>query len=141
NTMSSGPGVDASLASPPSAALDGTTEAPAAVPPPAVKPASTPRDPKVRSLLDRVRNAFPSEAHTMLIEGVRRTIDFQDPAYADLYLDRMARSVCPPVAAYRARPPEGVSPALGRPGAGLALDIELINETARHLALWMTYED
>ena len=122
--VSSGPGVDASLAAPPVAALDGTTDAPIAAPA-VVKPASTPRDPKVRSLLERVRDAFPAEAHTMLIEGVRRTIDFQDPAYADLYLDRMAR----------------VSPALGRPGAGLARDFKLINETARHLALWMTYED
>jgi indolepyruvate ferredoxin oxidoreductase beta subunit len=116
--ISSGPGVDASLAAPPSAALDGTTEAPVAAPA-AVKPASIPRDPKVRSLLDRVHEAFPAEAHTMLIEGVRRTIDFQDPAYAELYLDRMVR-VC------------------AMPGDR---DIKLINETARHLALWMTYED
>ena len=116
--VSSGPGVDASLAAPPMAALDGTTDAPAAAPA-VVKPASTPRDPKVRSLLDRVRDEFPAEAHAMLIEGVRRTIDFQDPAYADLYLDRMAR-VC------------------AMPGDR---DIKLVNETARHLALWMTYED
>ena len=54
-------------------------------------PASTPRDPKVRSLLERVRKAFPIEAQAMLIEGVRRTIDYQDPAYAELYLDRMER--------------------------------------------------
>ena len=116
--ISNGPGVDASLAAPPIAALDGTTEAPVAAPA-AVKPASIPRDPKVRSLLDRVREAFPAEAHTMLIEGVRRTIDFQDPAYADVYLDRMAR-VC------------------AKTGDR---DLKLINETARHLALWMTYED
>ena len=92
---------------------------PAADAPALVKPASTPRDPKVRSLLDRVRAAFPAEAHAMLVEGVRRTIDFQDPAYAELYLDRMAR-VC------------------AMPGDR---DIKLVNETARHLALWMTYED
>ena len=55
----------------------------------------------------------------MLIEGVRRTIDFQDPAYAELYLDRMA-SVC------------------ALPGDR---DMQLVNETARHLALWMSYED
>jgi indolepyruvate ferredoxin oxidoreductase beta subunit len=85
--------------------------------PPAM--AAAPLDPQVRSLLERVRNAFPAEAQALLTEGVRRTIDFQDPAYADLYLDRMAR-VC------------------AMPGG---LDITLINETARHLALWMSYED
>ena len=26
----------------------------------------------------------------MLLEGLRRLIDYQDPAYAELYLDRMA---------------------------------------------------
>lgn len=109
-----GPAVDATLAAPPIASLDGTTDAPAVV-----KPALTPRDPKVRSLLDRVRDAFPAEAHAMLVEGVRRTIDFQDLAYAELYLDRMAR-------------------ACAMPGDR---DIKLVNETARHLALWMTYED
>jgi indolepyruvate ferredoxin oxidoreductase, beta subunit len=116
--VSSGPGVDASLAAPPGAALDGTTDAPV-VAPAVVKPATIPRDPKVRALLDRVRGAFPVQAHAMLIEGVRRTIDFQDPAYAERYLDRMGR-VCA-LAGDR--------------------DITLLNETARHLALWMTYED
>ena len=100
------------------AAGTGTPDAPVAVPVIA-KPEPAPRDPTVRSLLDRVRNAFPAQAHAMLIEGVRRTIDFQDPAYADAYLDRMAR-VC------------------AMPGSG---DAELVNETARHLALWMSYED
>ena len=85
----------------------------------AVAPAAASLDPQVRSLLERVRNAFPPEAQAMLIEGVRRSIDFQDPAYADLYLDRMAR-VC------------------AMPGGP---DITLVNETARHLALWMSYED
>jgi indolepyruvate ferredoxin oxidoreductase beta subunit len=55
----------------------------------------------------------------MLVEGVRRTIDFQDPAYAQQYLDRMAA-------------------VLATPGGR---DPLLLNETARHLALWMTYED
>jgi indolepyruvate ferredoxin oxidoreductase beta subunit len=87
--------------------------------PSALKPVSTPRDQSVRLLLSRVHDRFPAETHAMLTEGVRRTIDFQDPAYADLYLDRMAR--------LRA--------------TAHSSDIELINETARHLALWMSYED
>lgn len=119
--ITSGPGPDAALAAPPLAALDGGTDAPPAEPAAAavVTAAATPRDASVRSLLDRVRTAFPSEAQAMLIEGVRRTIDYQDPAYASLYLDRMAR-VC------------------AMPGPR---DSRLVDETARHLALWMTYED
>ena len=113
-----GPGADASLAAPATTALDGTTDAPAGTKA-TIAPAATPRDPQVRALVERVRNDFPEAAHTMLIEGVRRTIDFQDPAYAGLYLDRVAR-------------------VLAAPGGR---DTLLLNETARHLALWMTYED
>ena len=87
-----------------------------------------PRDPAVRDLLARVRREFPSAAavdeatgtaRRFLIEGVRRLVDYQDPAYAALYLDRMA---------------------VVRVAAG-SVDGELVAETARHLALWMSYED
>ena len=67
---------------------------------------------------DRVRAAFPAVTHTMLDEGVARCVDFQDKAYADLYLDR-------------------VEPVLKLDGD----DYKLTNETARFLALWMCYED
>ncbi len=94
--------------------------APAQTPPPSTRlDALQPRDPKVRALLDRIRAEFGVTAHPMLIEGVRRTIDYQDAAYAGLYLDRMARLSA-------------------QPGATHA---RLIDETARYLALWMTYED
>ena len=78
-----------------------------------------PRHPQVRALVDRVRRDFPVSAHHLLFEGVRRLVDYQDPAYAGLYLDRMAR-----VGAL----------AVGDDG-------RLLGETARHLALWMSYED
>ncbi len=52
----------------------------------------------------------------MLTEGVRRLIDYQDIAYAALYLDRLQ-----PVAERG--------------------DAALTAEVARHLALWMSYED
>ena len=78
-----------------------------------------PRDAALRVLLDRVRNAFAATTHAVLIEGVRRLIDYQDIDYARQYLDRMAR-----IAEVS---PEGSDP--------------LQNETARHLALWMSYED
>jgi indolepyruvate ferredoxin oxidoreductase beta subunit len=82
-------------------------------------PVPSPRDPQVRALLERVQRDFPATAHTMLVEGVRRLVDYQDPAYAALYLDRMARVQ---------QLPHGGEP-------------RLVEETARHLALWMAYED
>ncbi|MDM0018501.1 indolepyruvate oxidoreductase subunit beta family protein [Variovorax saccharolyticus] len=82
-------------------------------------PAPAPRHPAVRALVDRVQQKFPSSAQQFLLEGVRRLIDYQDLDYAGLYLDRMAAI------------------------AALAGDDDgrLLRETARHLALWMSYED
>ena len=109
---------DAAFARALNAAPDATPGATGGAPTVA-NPVPTPRDPVVRSLVARVHDRFPAEAHAMLTEGVRRTIDFQDPAYADLYLDRMA----------------------GLCATAAGGDIKLVNETARHLALWMSYED
>jgi indolepyruvate ferredoxin oxidoreductase beta subunit len=81
--------------------------------------APQPRHPAVRALVERVQQQFPAPLHPWLLEGVRRLIDYQDPAYAGQYLDRM-RSVC------------------ALPGL---VDDKLMSETARHLALWMSYED
>jgi indolepyruvate ferredoxin oxidoreductase, beta subunit len=87
---------------------------------PAPQPAApAPRDPAVAQLLDRLRQELPAEVQPIAIEGVRRLIDYQDPAYAAFYLDRLA----------------GLRRSL--PEAGAAL----LRETARHLALWMSYED
>ncbi|WP_213981173.1 indolepyruvate oxidoreductase subunit beta family protein [Sphingomonas sp. dw_22] len=73
-----------------------------------------------RALLRRIRAELPEQAHGFAIEGVRRLSDYQDHAYAGLYLDRLA--------GIRARDD-------GRDGS------RLTRETARHLALWMSYED
>jgi indolepyruvate ferredoxin oxidoreductase beta subunit len=72
------------------------------------------------SLAGRVRGEFPAEARQMIAEGVARTADFQNEDYAVLYLDRLA-----PIAKLDQ-------------GAG---DYALTRETARFLALWMSYED
>ena len=80
--------------------------------------AGRPADPQVAALLQRVEQGFAADARGLVIEGLRRMLDYQDAGYAALYLDRLAR-----VQALAA-------------GSGA-----LLRETARHLALWMSYED
>jgi indolepyruvate ferredoxin oxidoreductase beta subunit len=135
------PPLQGTVAAPQAAALDGTTDAPpaeadmgAARPRPV-----TPRDPEIRALLDRVRTQFPEPVQPLLIEGVRRTVDYQDPAYARLYLDRMVRVCAWPPGEGRSEG-EGSQDGPERVGSD-QVGIELVSETARHLALWMTYED
>ncbi|WP_368734685.1 DUF6537 domain-containing protein, partial [Enterobacter ludwigii] len=64
-----------------------------------------------RALAARVDASLPSQAQFFALEGVRRLMDYQDAAYAGLYLDRLD---------------------------GLKGSPELLAETARHLALWMS---
>ncbi|QRF59345.1 indolepyruvate oxidoreductase subunit beta family protein [Variovorax paradoxus] len=93
-------------------AEEGEATAPAL--PPAAPP--QPRHPAVRALVERVQKDFAPAQQALLLEGVRRLIDYQDPAYAGLYLDRVA-----------------ALQSLGSPA--------LLEVAARHLALWMSYED
>ena len=67
-----------------------------------------------RALLSRIQSGLPQGAHYLAIEGVRRLMDYQDAGYADLYLTRLE---------------------------SLTGDADMIAEAARHLALWMSYED
>jgi indolepyruvate ferredoxin oxidoreductase beta subunit len=99
------------------AMADDGSDRPPAAPGPVIAPGAV-RDERVRAVLERIDGSFPAEARHLLIEGVRRLIDYQDPAYGELYLDRLARIA--------------QLPAQGEP---------LLQETARHLALWMSYED
>jgi indolepyruvate ferredoxin oxidoreductase beta subunit len=78
---------------------------------------------QTRSLSERVHQSFPAEVHTMIEQGVARVVDFQDHDYAALYLDRLD-----PIAKRDEQ----------RAGAERW---KLTNETARFLALWMSYED
>jgi len=86
-----------------------------------VAPTAPPRptDPAVRALVEQVQRDFPAAQRGLLLEGVRRLVDYQDPAYAADYLARL-RSI-----------------------AALGVDDgeRLLAATARHLALWMAYED
>ena len=74
--------------------------------------------------VERVRAGFPAATHQILEEGVARVTDYQDTAYATLYLNRLD-----PVTK------------LDRDGGGGATGYKLTNETGRFLALWMSYED
>ena len=62
----------------------------------------------------RIADHFPLDARETLRHGVLRLADYQDEAYAVEFLDRLV-------------PLRGTG--------------EVLLETARHLALWMTYED
>ena len=110
-----GVGVDASLATF-AAGFDAVQPGAA----PAVeKPATvTETGPRLAALRARVESEFPAEAHDILIEGLKRLADYQDEAYAKRFLDRLA-----PINAADHCP------------------FTLLRETARYLALWMSYED
>lgn len=77
------------------------------------------RSARLQPLLDRVRR-LPQAVQPLALEGARRAIDYQDPAYADSYLSRLQR----------------IS-ALDSAGEQWALTAAV----ARGLALWMTFED
>jgi len=88
--------------------------------------ATAPRDDRVAAPLgkpdiDALRRIaaqeFPAQALAFVEEGLSRLLDYQDAGYAELYLTRLRRLA----------------------GAGLA--DEALAEAARHLALWMAYQD
>ncbi|MCL4745685.1 MAG: indolepyruvate oxidoreductase subunit beta family protein, partial [Burkholderiaceae bacterium] len=82
----------------------------------------TPLGARLRGLRQRVEEQFPQASHATLAAAILRLADYQDVGYAASYLDRLA-------------------PLAHGHGAEAAPRPELFEETARHLALWMTYED
>jgi indolepyruvate ferredoxin oxidoreductase beta subunit len=82
------------------------------------------RDRTAANPVERVRSRFPVETHHILEEAVARLTDYQDRAYAGLYLERLEPIVN-----------------TERSAGGAANGYPLTNETGRHLALWMSYED
>lgn len=87
--------------------------------PASTAPVASPRSPVVQVLLQRVSEQFSARTAELVREGVRRLIDYQDTDYASLYLDRL----------------DALKQQVG------ASDDVLLGEAARHLALWMSYED
>ena len=77
---------------------------------------------RLAALAERIQEDFPRASHATLTAGITRMADYQDVAYAASYLDQLT-----PLA--NALPDD--------PG----MAHELFDETARCLALWMSYED
>ncbi|OYN96297.1 indolepyruvate oxidoreductase subunit beta family protein [Enemella evansiae] len=76
---------------------------------------------ELRTQAERIGRAFPEPARLMLLRGVTRVALYQDSAYADRYLDRVAR-----LEGYETDP-DGAA--------------RLTTEAARWVALWMCYQD
>jgi indolepyruvate ferredoxin oxidoreductase beta subunit len=70
----------------------------------------------IEDLIERARRSYPAASLDMVEEGIRRLAAYQDRRYATLYLDRL----------------DAVA-ALGSAG--------LLRDTARHLAVRMSFED
>ena len=80
--------------------------------------------PSAESLIADVASAYPGEAQAIVTEGVKRLVDYQNPAYAKLYLDRLADVLT-----------------IDRERGGERNNWALTVETGRYLALMMSYED
>ena len=80
--------------------------------------ASVTLGPRLIALANRIRSTFPVASHGILFAGIQRLADYQDENYAAVYLDRL-EPICDVDTG----------------------DGNLLNETARYLALWMSYED
>jgi indolepyruvate ferredoxin oxidoreductase beta subunit len=78
--------------------------------------------PKLQAEVQRIEREFPAAAHEFILSGVQRLADYQDRAYATEFLNLLQR----------------VRDADTQYGDGT---FALLRETARYLALWMTYED
>lgn len=89
-----------------------------------VPASSSPTTDLGRALDDRIKREFPAHLHGLIVEGVRRLLDYQDGAYATLYLDRLCTI----------RDSD-------RDAARMRHDYALTAAVARYLALWMSYED
>ena len=75
--------------------------------------------PRLAALEQRIQHQFVEPAHEMLRLGVARIADYQDLNYAGLYLDRLHSL---------------------QDASGVHADL-IMPEAARHLAVWMSYED
>jgi indolepyruvate ferredoxin oxidoreductase, beta subunit len=104
----------------------GQTDSPPAVAVQAKRFAALPAaagHPALDRILARIR-AFPAVLHEMLYAGAKHLTDFQDPAYADEYLDRISRIF-----------------ALDRDHGGADKGFALTAAAAKYIAVAMAYDD
>ena len=76
---------------------------------------------RLQILAEKIQSSFRPAAHANLFAGIARLTDYQNETYATLYLDRLLP--------------------LNQLAAFNDLGNEVVSEAARHLALWMSYED
>lgn len=120
-----GVGIDTSLAAFAAGFAVGATPRAVAPPAPLARHEGTPAaaaGPRLRAQAERIARDFPGAAEPTLMAGILRMADYQDEQYATDYLDRLA-----PVCQHDRVHGDGA--------------YRLLDETARYLALWMSYED
>jgi indolepyruvate ferredoxin oxidoreductase, beta subunit len=100
--------------------FEAARHAAAGVPQALAPPQDAPPRALSRGWEERIRTRVPAPAEALAREGVRRLLDYQDRAYASLYLDRLEAVI-----------------ALEPSSAACALTLSV----ARGLALWMSFED
>lgn len=93
--------------------------------PPVVLPLHRLVGPKLQPLARSLEDAFVPSAHEVIASGLTRLADYQDLGYAALYAQRL----------------QGMAHALASASLAPALAADVLREGARHLALWMSYED
>jgi indolepyruvate ferredoxin oxidoreductase beta subunit len=77
--------------------------------------------PRLQAMAQRIQANFRPAAQANLMAGIARLTDYQSEKYAALYLDRLTQ--------------------LNQKADASPLGDEIVAEAARHLALWMSYED
>lgn len=80
--------------------------------------------PALDRLVSRIRAEFPEVAWPLLFAGVKKLTDYQDPAYADEYLSRVA-----------------ALHALDRKAGGATKDFAFTVQAAKYVAVAMAYDD
>ncbi|SME99449.1 indolepyruvate ferredoxin oxidoreductase beta subunit [Xaviernesmea oryzae] len=80
--------------------------------------------PQLDRLVHRLRAEFPEAAWPLLFAGIKKLTDFQDPAYAAEYLDRVGKLL-----------------ALDRANGGEERDYAFTVQSAKYVAVAMAYDD
>lgn len=93
--------------------------------PPVALPLHRQVGPKLQALAQSLDGAFAPSAHEVIASGLTRLADYQDVGYATLYARRL----------------QDMAQGLASASLAPTLAAEVLREGARHLALWMSYED